>query len=60
MVLGPVERTRHGRRARVDGRVGRGADVELGELVELDVDLVLWAALALSLDFLCLGVVMTS
>ena len=52
MVLGPCERIRHAGRPAVDGRVGRRANVELGELVELDVDLVLRVPFALRLDLL--------
>lgn len=54
VVLAAVEGARLEGRAAVDGRVGGGADVELGKLVELDLDSVVGVALALGLDLLCL------
>lgn len=46
LVLAAVERAGLEGAAAVDGRVGRGADVELGELVELDFMRVVGVALA--------------
>jgi hypothetical protein len=54
VVLGAVIGARRRRRAVVDGRVRRGAHVELGELVVLDVELVVRVALAARLDRTCL------
>ena len=51
VVLGPVKRAFLKRRAAVDGRVAGRAHLELGELVELDLDRVVRVALALSLCF---------
>ena len=56
MIFGAIERARDARLAAVKGRVGCGTDVELGELVELNVDFVLRATLALGLDFLGLRI----
>lgn len=50
MILGASERIRHARGAAVDRSVGCCADVEFGELVEFDIDLVLGVAFALGLD----------
>ncbi len=52
MVLGTSERIGHARRATEDGGEGGGADVELGKLVELDIDRILRVALTLRLDLL--------
>lgn len=52
MMLRSVKGTDRAGRPPVDGRKGRSTYVELGKLVELDVYLVLRAALALSLDLL--------
>lgn len=49
LVLRPVIRTLLVRRAAVDGRVAGGADIELGELVELDLDCIAGVALTLLL-----------
>lgn len=47
----PIIRTRGLRSAFVDRRIRGGTNVEFGELVKLDVDLVLRSAFTLSLDF---------
>lgn len=52
VVLGTSEGVGHTRRAAEDGGEGGGADIELGELIELDIDGILRVALALSLDLL--------
>jgi hypothetical protein len=52
VVLGTSEGVGHTRRAAEDGSEGGGADIELGELIELDIDRILRVALALSLDLL--------
>lgn len=52
MILGPGVRIGDVGRAAVDGSIGSRADVELGELVEFDLDLVLRVALALGFDLL--------
>ena len=52
VVLGPVERALLVRRAAVDGRVAGRADLELGELVKLDLNLVVWVALSQCLGLL--------
>lgn len=54
MVLGPVKGALLVCGAAIDGRVAGGADLELGELVELDLDRVARVVLALCLDFTCL------
>ena len=51
VVSRPIEGTGNTRRTAVYGRVRGSADIELGELVEFDVDLVLRTSLAHSLDF---------
>jgi len=50
MILGASKGVRHARGATVDRCVRGCADVEFGELVEFDVDLVLGVAFALGLD----------
>lgn len=50
MILGTGEGVRNTGRAAVDRGVRRGADVELGKGVEVDFNLVLRIAFALSLD----------
>ena len=60
VVLGSVVRALLERRAAVDGRVAGGADVELGELVELDLDRVARVALALPLRLVGLGIIHVS
>ena len=53
LVLRSIERTAHARTPTVDRCVAQCADIELGEWVELDVELVRGpAALALGFDFL--------
>lgn len=52
VVLGPVERALLIRVAAVDGRVTGRADLELGELVELDLNLVVRVALSQCLGLL--------
>lgn len=52
VVLGPVERALLIRVAAVDGRVAGSADLELGELVELDLNLVVRVALSQCLGLL--------
>lgn len=52
VILGTSEGVGHARRATEDGSERGSADVELGELVELDIDRILRVALALSLDLL--------
>lgn len=52
MVLRSVEWAGRAGRPTVDGRKRRSANVEFGKLVELDVDFVLRATLALCLDLL--------
>lgn len=50
MILGASKGIRHARGAAVDRSVRGCADVEFGELVEFDVDLVLGVAFTLGLD----------
>ena len=50
VVLGTGEGVCHAGGATEDGSVRGGANVEFGEGVEVDFDLVRWVALALSLD----------
>lgn len=50
VILGAREGVRRAGRAAVDRSVGRSADVELGELVELDFDIVLRVAFTLRFD----------
>lgn len=52
VVLGPVKRALLVRRAAVDGRVAGRADLELGELVELNLNLVMRVALSKRLGLL--------
>ncbi len=52
VMLGSVKRAGGAGGPAIDGGKRRGAHVEFGKLVELDVDLVLRAALALRLDLL--------
>jgi hypothetical protein len=54
VILGHVIGTRDAGRALVDRRVGRSADFELGELVEVNVDSVVGIAFTNSLDLSCL------
>lgn len=54
VVLGAGERIRHERRATEDRGMRGGTDVEFGEGVKVDLNLVRWVALALSLDLACL------
>lgn len=49
VILGAVECALLERRAAVDGRVAGSANLELGELVELDLDRVVRVTLALRL-----------
>lgn len=49
VVLGPVECALLIRRAAVDWCVASRADIELGKLIELNLDRIIWVALALSL-----------
>lgn len=55
MMLRFVKRAGYAGRPTVDGRKRRSAHIELGKLVELDVDFILRAALALCFDFLGLA-----
>jgi len=50
VVFGTSEGIRHARRAAEDGSVRGGANVEFGERIEVDLDLVRGVALALTLD----------
>lgn len=50
MILGSGVGIGDAGRAAVDGSIRSGADVELGELVEFNIDIVLRVALTLSLD----------
>ena len=52
MMLRSVKRAGCARRPTVNGGKRRSAHIELGKLVELDVDFILRAALALRFDFL--------
>lgn len=52
VVLSTSEGVGHARGAAEDRGEGGGTDIELGELVELDIDRILRVALALSLDLL--------
>lgn len=60
MIFGTSERIRHTRRAAVDGSEGSSTDFELGEGIEVNVNLILRIAFALRLDFLglCLWLVL--
>lgn len=50
VVFGTSEGIRHVRRAAEDGSVRSGTNVEFGERIEVDLDLVRGVALALTLD----------
>jgi hypothetical protein len=52
VVLGPIKGALLECRAAVDGRVASRADLELGEVVELDLYCIMGVALALSLSLL--------
>jgi hypothetical protein len=54
VILAPVKRTALKAGAAIDGREGGGAHLELGELVELDLQRVVRIALALGLGLACL------